>query len=185
MIDVTRKIADPTIMLKLDMLFGLKEGDMSVQSLTYQDSVNQFLAQKRIAICGLSRTTDSGAGAIYLKLRDKGYEVIPIHPEAESLHGDTCYPNLSAIPGTVDAVFIMNSPDVTEGIVYEAAKLGIQNVWMHDNTLMPSSVSKDASAHAKSQGINVIDVGCPMMFVEPDIFHKCMKWVIKVKGRTN
>ncbi len=158
---------------------------MSVQTLTYNQRVDQFLEQKRIAICGLSRTSDSGAGAIYLKLRERGYDVIPIHPDTEVLHGDTCYPNLSAIPGGVDAVFIMNSPDITEGIVYEAAKLGIQHVWMHNNTLMPSSVSKDAAAHAKSQGLNVIDVGCPMMFVEPDIFHKCMKWIVKAKGHMN
>jgi len=158
---------------------------MVVQTLTYTEKVDQFLGQKRIAVCGLSRTSDSGAGAIYLKLRDHGYDVVPVHPSADMLHGDTCYPTLSDIPGGVDAVFIMNSPDVTEGIVYEAAKLGIQNIWMHDNTMMPSSVSKDASAYAKSQGLNVIDVGCPMMFVEPDVFHKCMKWIVKVKGRMN
>lgn len=158
---------------------------MSVQTLTYNQKVDQFLGQKRIAVCGLSRTSDSGAGAIYLKLRDHGYDVVPIHPSAESLHGDTCYPNLSAVPGGVDAVFIMNSPDITEGIVYEAAKLGIQNIWMHNNTMMPSSVSNTATAHAKSNDINVIDVGCPMMFVEPDVFHKCMKWIVKAKGRMN
>lgn len=76
----------------------------------YQAKVQDFLAQKRIAVCGLSRTKDSGAGAIYLKLRNHGYQTFAIHPTAQELHGDPCYPNLSAIPGGVDAVFIMNSP---------------------------------------------------------------------------
>lgn len=158
---------------------------MTFVELTHQEKVDDFLAQKRIAVCGLSRTKDSGAGAIYLKLREHNYDVIPVHPTAEALHGDRCYPNLSAIPGDVDAVFIMNSPDISEGIVYEAAKLGIKRVWMHNNTLMPSSVSKPAVDFAYGKDMNVIDVGCPMMFLQPDFFHSCMRWIIKVRGKMN
>ncbi len=156
---------------------------MSITELTHQERVQDFLAQKRIAVCGLSRTKDSGAGAIYLKLRAHGYQVFPVHPSAEALHGDQCYPNLGAIPGGVDAVFIMNSPDLSEKIVDEAAKLGIKRVWMHNNTLMPSSVSAAAVAHGRAANMNVIAVGCPMMFLEPDIFHRCMRWMIGATGR--
>jgi uncharacterized protein len=156
---------------------------MTITSMTHSEMVQDFLAQKRIAVCGLSRTTDSGAGAIYLKLRDHGYQVFAVHPSAEALHGDECYPNLGAIPGGVDAVFIMNSPDISEGIVYEAAQLGIKRIWMHNNTLMPSSVSEAAIDYCHKAGIDVISVGCPMMFIEPDIFHKCMCWMIRATGR--
>lgn len=156
---------------------------MTVASMTHQERVQDFLAQKRIAVCGLSRTKDSGAGAIYLKLRDHGYQVFPVHPSAEALHGDTCYPNLSEIPGGVDAVFIMNSPDISEQVVDEAAGLGIKRVWMHNNTLMPSSVSKAAVDKCHASDISVIAVGCPMMFLEPDVFHRCMGWFIRVTGR--
>src|SRR5258707_5768094 len=101
---------------------------MTITNMTHQELVQDFLAQKRIAVCGLSRTKDSGAGAIYLKLRKHGYQVFPVHPNAEALHGDQCYPNLSTIPGGVDAVFIMNSPDITREIVDEAVRLGIKRV---------------------------------------------------------
>jgi len=159
---------------------------MAVLEMTYEQKLRDFLAQKRIAVCGLSRTKDSGAGAIYLKLRERGYEVFAVHPGAETLHGDRCYPNLSAIPGGVDAVFIMNSPDISERIVDEALKLGIKNVWMHNNGMMPSSVSPAAVEHCKAAGVNVIAVGCPMMFLEqPDFFHKGMGWLLKVSGRLN
>ncbi|MBZ0294306.1 MAG: CoA-binding protein [Anaerolineae bacterium] len=156
---------------------------MIATNMTHQERVQDFLAQKRIAVSGLSRTKDSGAGAIYLKLRDHGYQVFPIHPNAEALHGDTCYPNLSAIPSGVDAVFIMNSPDITNAIVDEALGLGIQRVWMHNNTLMPSSVSETAVNQCRAANINVISVGCPMMFLEPDFFHSCMRWMIRATGR--
>lgn len=159
---------------------------MTTATMTHQERVRDFLAQKRIAVCGLSRTKDSGAGAIYLKMRDQGYQVFPVHPEAETLHGDRCYPSLSAIPGGVDAVFIMNSPDVTEKLVDEALRLGIQRVWMHNNTLMGSSVSEAAVERCRQAGASVITVGCPMMFLEhPDFFHNGMRWMLNVTGRFN
>jgi predicted CoA-binding protein len=156
---------------------------MATIALTHQEMVDDFLAKKRIAVCGLSRTKDSGAGAIYLKLRDHGYQVFPVHPTAEALHGDQCYPNLGAIPDGVDAVFIMNSPDVTEKIVEEAVRLGIKRVWMHNNVLMPSSVSQAAVARCREANIDVISVGCPMMFLEPDFFHSCMRWILRATRR--
>ncbi len=151
--------------------------------MTHKELVQDFLAQKRIAVSGLSRTKDSGAGAIYLKLRSEGYQVFPIHPEADVFHGDQCYPNLSAIPDGVDAVFIMNSPDVTEKIVDEAIGLGIKRVWMHNNALMGSSVSRPAVERCQKANVNVISVGCPMMFLNADFFHKGMGWFLKVTGR--
>lgn len=156
---------------------------MSALNSRYQEKVQDFFAQKRIAVSGLSRTADSGAGAIYLKLRNQNYQVFPLHPEAQTMHGDTCYPNLSAIPGGVDVVFIMNSPDVSEKIVDEALQLGIRHVWMHNNTLMGSSASEVATEKCLQAGINVISVGCPMMFLQPDGFHSCMRWFIRVTGR--
>jgi uncharacterized protein len=156
---------------------------MAVATMTHQELVKDFLAQKRIAVCGLSRTKDSGAGAVYLKLRKNGYQVFAVHPTADTLHGDKCYPNLSAIPGGVDAVFIMNSPDITEQLVDEAIRLGIGRVWMHNNTVAPSSVSQAAVERCRAANINVIAVGCPMMFLEPDFFHNCMKWMIRATGR--
>jgi hypothetical protein len=56
---------------------------------------------------------------------------------------------------------------------------------MHNNTFMPTSVSEAAMAQCQQAGINVIDVGCPMMFLEPDFFHRCMRWMIRAKGRMN
>ncbi len=156
---------------------------MAFTTMTHKERVQDFLAQKRIAVCGLSRAKDSGAGAVYLKLRANGYQVFPVHPSAEALNGDQCYPNLSAIPGGVDAVFIMNSPDVSEKIVDEALGLGIKRVWMHNNTIAPSSVSAAAVDRCKAADVNVIAVGCPMMFLKPDFFHNCMGWMIRATGR--
>ena len=156
---------------------------MTTTTMTHREKVQDFLAQKRIAVTGLSRSKDSGAGAIYLKLREQGYQVFAVHPAAESLHGDPCYANLGAIPGGVDAVFIMNSPKVTEGIVDEALGLGIKRVWMHNNTFMGSSVSETAVERCRAANVQVISVGCPMMFLKPDFFHNGMRWILGATGR--
>jgi predicted CoA-binding protein len=79
----------------------------------------------------------------------------------------------------------MNSPDISEQIVDEALRLGIKRVWMHSNGMAPSSVSEAAVARCKAEGANVISAGCPMMFLEPDAFHKCMRWMLRVRGRLN
>jgi len=156
---------------------------MSATTMTHQERVQSFLAQKRIAVSGLSRTKDSGAGAIYLKLRARGYQVFALHPEAQSLHGDACYANLSAIPGGVDAVFIMNSPDVSEQVADEALKLGVKHVWMHNNTFAGTSVSPAAVEKCRAAGVNVIDVGCPLMFLGGDPFHGGLGWLLRVTRR--
>lgn len=156
---------------------------MASVGISHQEAIQNFLAQKRIAFSGLSRTKESGAGALYLKLRDHNYQVFPLHPEAKTLQGDPCYPSISAIPGGVDGVFIMNSPDLSEKIVDEALQLGIGHVWMHNNTLMESSVSEAAAEKCRQAGVNVITVGFPMMFLEPDFFHSCMRWFIRATGR--
>lgn len=156
---------------------------MATSVMTHQQQVDDFLAQKRIAVSGISRNTDSGAGAIYLKLRDHGYEVFAVHPAAEALYGDPCYPSLAAIPGGVDAVFIMNSPDISEKVADEAAALGIRRVWMHNNTLMGSSVSDTAAERCRTAGMSVITTGCPMMFLEPDWFHGTFCWFLRATGK--
>lgn len=152
-------------------------------STTLPERIHDFLAQKRIAVCGLSRTKDTGAGAIYLKLRGQGYQVFPVHPAAEAFYGDACYPTLAAIPGGVDGVFMMTSPDVSEQIVDQALALGIRHIWMHNNTLMPSSVSKAAADRCRAAGVEPITVGCPLMFLQPDFFHKGMGWFLRVTRR--
>jgi predicted CoA-binding protein len=138
--------------------------------------IDDFLAQERIAVAGVSRGKDSAANGIYLKLRDAGYDVFATNPEADSVEGDPCYPNLAAIPGRIDGVMIATAPKATEQVVRECAELGIKRVWMH-RSIGAGSVSEDAVVFCRENGISVIPGWCPMMFCEPvDFAHKCMRW---------
>jgi predicted CoA-binding protein len=141
----------------------------------------EFLAQKRIAVAGVSRNPNQTANTIYRTLRDKGYTVFAINPNADSVEDDPCYANMQAIPGGVDGAILVTTPEHSSQVVQDCVDAGVPRVWMHNNTFMPSSVSDEGTAVCQENGITVIAGGCPMMFFDP--FHKCMKWALDKMGR--
>lgn len=147
----------------------------------FNDAAQAFLAQRRIAVAGVSRTREDAANLIYKQLRSEGYEVFPVNPQAETVEGDVSYPRVQAIPGGVDGVIIVTRPEITEEIVRDCLEAGVSRVWMHDNTFAAGSVSAEATAFCHDNDIEVIAGGCPMMFF--DFGHKCMRWMLAVMGR--
>lgn len=147
----------------------------------FEETAQEFLAQKRIAIAGVSRNEAEAANGIYRLLRDKGYEVFAVNPSTDTVEGAPCYPNMQAIPGGVDGAILVTAPEISTQVAQDCVAAGVPRVWMHNNTFMPSSVSDEATAVCRENGITVIAGGCPMMFFDP--FHKCMKWVLNKTGR--
>jgi len=145
--------------------------------------VRQFLQGKRLAIAGVSRHADVAANSVFKKLRDSGYEVFPINPNAEKVEGVPCYPHVGSIPGVVDGVVIATHPDVSLSVVRQCGDLGISRVWFH-RSFGTGSVSKEAVQECQRIGIDCIVGGCPLMFCEPvDFGHKCMRWWLQRLGR--
>src|SRR6478672_3460479 len=92
----------------------------------------EFLDHKRIAVTGVSRTPkDHGSNVVYKRLRDRGYQVFAINPNADQVEGDRCYHDLKSVPGGVEAVVIGTRPETAEATMRECADLGIGYVWMH------------------------------------------------------
>lgn len=147
-----------------------------------REAIEDFLAQKNVAVVGLSRDNDATANFIYRTLRDLGYRVKGVNPNATELEGDPCYPDLAAISEGVDAVLIVTPPEAVEGVVNECAELGIRRVWMH-RSFGQGSVSEEAVRTCRSQNISIIPGGCPMMFREgADLGHRCMRFVLNLTG---
>lgn len=149
---------------------------------TIKETVSDFLAQKRIAVVGVSRNGGAAANTIYKKLREAGYRVFPVNPNTQEVEGDRCYANVSSIPEGVDGVVIATQPQVTDQIVRECAAAGISRVWMH-RSFGEGSVSPEAVDYCRANNITVIPGGCPMMFCEPvDMGHKCIRWILNLTG---
>ena len=152
--------------------------------LTMKQATSEFLARKRIAVTGVSRAPKGhGSNVVYQRLRDRGYQVFAINPNAEQVEGDRCYPNLTSVPGGVDAVVIGTRPEIAEDTIRECADLGIKIVWMHRGP-GAGSVSAAATEYGRRHGITVIDGGCPCMF-DPtaDLGHKAMRVVFTLTGK--
>ena len=156
---------------------------MTLSSL--DDKVADFLAQKRIAVAGVSadRTRHPVGAAIFRRLKGAGHAVFAVNPNLASFEGEPCWPSLAAIPGGVDGVVIATRPEITEAIVRDAIAAGVRRVWMHASGPKGSSVSAAAVALCQANGVTVIAGACPMMFGEGvDFGHRCMKWMLKLGG---
>lgn len=148
--------------------------------LSLREAAADFLAQKRIAVAGVSRTpgTEHGANVVYNRLRKVGYEVFAVNPNADEVEGDPCYHDLKSIPGGVDAVVIGTTPEVAEQLVRDCYDLGIGRVWMH-RSFGAGSVSEKAADFGREHGMKVIAGGCPLMFGQcADVPHKLMKGML-------
>ena len=148
-----------------------------------KDAAAQFLSNKRVAVTGVSRTpAGHGSNVVYQRLRDRGYEVFAVNPNADEVEGDLCYHDLKSIRGGIDGVVIGTRPATAEITMRECAELGIKQVWMH-RAFGGGSVSEAATEYGRQQGITVIDGGCPLMFgPTADAGHKAIRFVCTLTG---
>jgi len=140
------------------------------------EAATAFLAKKRVAVTGVSRAPKQhGSNTVYKRLRERGYDVFAVNPNAESVEGDPAYADLRSIPGGVEAVVIGTRPERADETIRECAELGVEHVWMHRGP-GAGSVSASATAYGRDHGITVIDGGCPCMFnPTADFGHKLMR----------
>ncbi len=152
---------------------------------TFEAKVHDFLAQKRIAVAGVSRNNGHHptGNLIYRRLKKTGHDVFAVNPNMQTFEGDPCYPDVSSIPGGVDGVVIVTRPAVTEQIVHQCGDAGVRRVWMHQSLAKGSSVSPEAVEYCRQRDISVIPGACPMMFgSDVDFGHTCMRWMLKLTG---
>jgi uncharacterized protein len=154
--------------------------------------VQDFLAQKKIAVVGVSDKRDTGCNLAYKKFKENGYQVYAVNPRISTFEGSACYADLKSIPEIVDAVFLLTSPKVTEQVIRQCVDLGIKHVWMH--CMMGTrpglgagmtSVSQSAVEMCNVNGIAVIPGSCPNQFLKPDFGHAMMNGMFKLFGFMN
>jgi predicted CoA-binding protein len=149
---------------------------------TLETKIADFLAQKRIAVAGVSRNKSNhpAGNLIYRRLKDTGHDVFPVNPHMPVFEGSRCYPDLKSIPGGVDGVVIITRPETTARIVRECADVGVRRVWMHSSFATGTSVSADGVEFCLQHDITVIAGACPMMYGPGvDFGHSCLRLLLK------
>jgi predicted CoA-binding protein len=147
-------------------------------------AADQFLAGDRIAVTGVSRSSsDHGANIVFNRLRERGYTVFAVNPNAQTVEGERSYASVSEVPPPLHGVVIGTRPDRALGTVQECIDLGIERVWMHRAPVGRGSVSEAAATWGRAHGLLVIDGGCPCMFPPTDDRgHRVMRRVARLTG---
>ncbi|KYH38882.1 MAG: conserved hypothetical protein containing CoA-binding domain [Candidatus Bathyarchaeota archaeon B26-1] len=121
--------------------------------------IAEFIDKRNvIAVVGASRNPEKYGHKVYKDLKEAGYRVYPVNPNASEILGDKCYPNLESLPERPDVVTVVVPPRVTEKIVKACKELGIWRVWMQ-----PGSESERAIRFCRETGIKVVHGVCIMI----------------------
>jgi len=142
-------------------------------------AIQEVLAQRTLALVGVSRGGKKFGNAIYRELKGKGYKVFAVHPQAETIDGDPCYHSLKGLPEKTGAVVICVPPAQTEQVVQQAYEAGITKVW-----LQQGAESYAAIRFCEEHGMTIVHGQCVMMFAEPvQTFHGFHRWLWKLIGK--
>ncbi len=144
-----------------------------------KSAVMDFIGQRSLAVVGVSRGGNKFGNTAYRELKAKGYQLVPVHPQAETLEGDRCAKNLASLPAPVGGVLVIVPPQQAEQVVREAAEAGIKRVWLQQGAELPAAIRL-----AESKGMSVVAGECILMFAEPAGFgHRAHRWVWGLLGR--
>ena len=110
----------------------------------------------RWAVVGLSSNAGRTAYGIAAYVRDLGHEIVPVHPKAETVHGQQGYPDLASVPGEIDVVNVFVNSHLAGGVVDEAIARGAKAVWLQQGV-----IDEDAARRAAEAGLDVVMDTCP------------------------
>ena len=141
--------------------------------------VKDFVANKRIAVVGASRSGKKFGNAAYKELKQRGYQVYLVHPEAKEIEGEACYPSLEAVKEKVDGVFVSVPPAQGLQVLQQASQAGLKNIWIQQQGESPEML-----AAGKDLGLNMVHGKCILMYAEPvTSFHSFHRFFVRLTGK--
>ena len=141
--------------------------------------IQEFIDGKRIALAGASRSGKKFGNAAYKELKARKYEVYLVHPEAQEIEGEPCYPNLASVPANVDGVLVCLPPSQSPTVLRQAAELGIRNVWLQQGADSPELLNL-----GRELNLNLVSGKCILMYAPPvRSFHRFHRGFVKLIGQ--
>jgi uncharacterized protein len=143
--------------------------------------IQDFISGKRIALVGASRSNDKNKFGNFAatELKQRGYEVYLVHPQADTINGEVSYPNLGALPGKVDGVLVILPATKSTPVLQEAAALGIRNVWLQQGGESPELIEL-----GERLKLNMVTHKCILMYAQPvRSFHTIHRFIARVTGQ--
>lgn len=120
------------------------------------ETISQVLALKNWAIVGLANNSERPAYGVAKLLQDKGHQIFPVHPKAETVHGETGYLNLADIPTQVEVVDCFVNSNLVGAVVDQAIAIGAKAVWLQLGVIDQAAVDR-----AQAAGLLTVMDRCP------------------------
>jgi uncharacterized protein len=127
-----------------------------------KQTIDQFLAQKQVAVAGVSNSSTKFGTIVFKHLIKHGYDAFPVNPKHDQFSDRTCYPDILSLPESVTALITVTKPEITRQLVKQAREKGIKLIWMQQGSESPEAIQT-----ARELGIDVVHGKCIMMFAEP------------------
>ncbi|WP_107093224.1 CoA-binding protein [Streptomyces sp. MMG1121] len=108
------------------------------------------------AVVGLSTNRNRAAYGVAQVLQRFGKRIVPVHPKAETVHGERGYASLSKVPFEVDVVDVFVNSELAGAVADEAVAKGARGVWFQLGV-----VDRAAYARARSAGLEMVMDRCP------------------------
>ncbi len=143
------------------------------------DIIKNFIAQKNIAIVGVSRNKSKMGYLIYNLLKTQNYTVFPVNPSIDFIDENKVYNNINLIEESIDAVIICTKPEITINILKESIHKNIKNIW-----IQKGAENSEIIDYIKENNLNVVYEKCIFMFIEPvKGVHSFHRFLTKLFGK--
>ncbi|MFC9244619.1 CoA-binding protein [Streptomyces sp. NPDC057136] len=123
-----------------------------------QDTIRKILTESGDvwAVVGLSSNEGRAAYGVADVLQRYGKKIVPVHPKAETVHGEQGYASLEAIPFDVDVVDVFVNSELAGAVADEAAAIGAKAVWFQLGV-----IDEAAYARTRTAGLDMVMDHCP------------------------
>jgi predicted CoA-binding protein len=143
-----------------------------------RQQIDDFFKGKQIAIAGVSRNPKKFGYTVFKELSSKGYEILPVNPNAEEIEGVRCYKDIASLPDHVESMLIITPKEQTDALLREGINKGIKNIWVQQ-----MSNTQETLRIAEEYHKEIIFGKCIFMFSEPVAsIHKFHRSLVKLFG---
>lgn len=149
-----------------------------------KNTIDQFLADKHLAIVGVSRERMKWGNMLMRTLSKRGYHIYCINPHADMIEGIRCINSIQQLPTFVNNAIITLSTDTTKELLQTIQQSPLQRIWLPTNGGSTDEVLKALMPTLRAKNIDVVYDVCPMMYFVPAHIHKLhyniRKWTKKL-----
>jgi predicted CoA-binding protein len=142
-------------------------------------TIDNFINCKNIALLGASRTGKKFGNIIIKELTKKGYNILPVHPNADSIDNIKCYRSIEEIKDKAEGVIFVIKPILVPAELKKTLEAGITKVW-----LQQGSESDEAIKFCENNNLDAVYRQCILMFTpSPGFMHGTHKFIWKMIGK--